>query len=160
MRILKNIVLFLPCHLLRVRRAGPRQFEFRFPDDIRFQALRFDNFSVGPIAGRSFARDEDDSNRLRGLGDIDGGLVLSGFASYEFFNSGNVNRSADIGLSTQVTGDAFDQSRFSRANVNDDFGYAAHFSLSGEDAINEQFNVAMRQGTIYALDDNMQTHFG
>jgi len=139
---------------------GPRRFEFRSLDDIRFHALRFNNFSVGPIAGYTFGRDEDDSSRLRGLGDIDGGLVLGGFASYEFFNSGDVIWSADIGVSTQVTGDAFDQGRFAGLNLNDDFGYEADLSLSGEYAVDEQFNIAMRLGAIYASDDYMQTHFG
>ena len=147
---------------------GPRLFEYRSLDDIRFHALRFDNFSVGSIAGYTFGRDEDDSNRLRGFGDIDGGLVLGGFASYEFYNSGDVIWGADIGVRTQVTGDAFDQDRFagialpaSVRNSLDDgsYGYEVDLGLSGKYNVNEQFNIAMRLGAVYASDDYMQTHF-
>lgn len=140
--------------------TGPRRFEFRSLDDIRFHALRFGSFSAGPIAGYTFGRDESDADRLRGLGDIDGGLVLGGFASYEFFNSGDVIWSADIGASTQVTGDAFDEGRFGGTGLRDDFGYEVDFGLSGEYNVNPQLNIAMRLGAIYASEDYMMTHFG
>lgn len=148
---------------------GPRRFEFRSVDDIRFYALRFNSFSVGPIAGYRFGRDENDSARLRGLGDIDSGLVLGSFASYEFYNTGEVIWGADIGISTQVTGNAFDRDRFAgvalpvnvRNGLSDgSYGYEIDFGVSGEHTVDDRLNVATRIGVIYASDDYMQTHFG
>lgn len=37
---------------------------------------------IGPLARYDFGRDEDDDDALRGLGNIDGGLDLGGFARY------------------------------------------------------------------------------
>ncbi|MDD9909495.1 MAG: MipA/OmpV family protein [Ahrensia sp.] len=148
---------------------GPRRFEFRGLDDIRYHAFRWNGFSVGPLGGYRFSRDESDSQRLRGLGDIDGGLVLGGFASYEFFQSNTVRWSADVGVSTQVTGDAFDIGRFAnvalpvnvRNGLSDgDYGYEIDFGLSGEYDVNDRLNLAMRLGAVYASDDYMQTYFG
>jgi MipA family protein len=69
-------------------------------DDVRIRALRFNGFEIGPLAGYRSGRDEDDADRLEGLGDIDGGLVLGAFASY---------RTGPLALSVsyhhQVTGD-------------------------------------------------------
>ncbi|HZA01408.1 MAG TPA: MipA/OmpV family protein [Hyphomicrobiaceae bacterium] len=51
-------------------------------DDMRFRLLHLDGLEFGPLAGYRFGRDEDDSPRLRGLEDIDGGLVVGAFATY------------------------------------------------------------------------------
>ncbi len=56
--------------------------QFRGPEDLRLRVVQFNGFEAGPLAGWRFDRDEDDANRLRGLGDIDGGLVLGGYAAY------------------------------------------------------------------------------
>ena len=149
---------------------GPRRFEFRSLDDIRFHALRKGGFSIGPIAGYRFGRDEADSARLSGLGDIDGGLVLGGFASYDFVTDQGVTWGADVGLSTQVSGDAFDAGRFAgvalpvnvrnRLGVGYGYGYEVDFGLSNEIAVNDRLNIATRIGATYASDDYMRTYFG
>jgi outer membrane protein len=51
-------------------------------DDVRVRLMQLDGWEFGPLAGYRFGRDEDDAPRLRGLEDIDGGLVLGGFATY------------------------------------------------------------------------------
>jgi MipA family protein len=51
-------------------------------DDVRFRLLRLDGFELGPLAGYRFGRDDEDAAHLRGLGDVDGGLVVGGFAAY------------------------------------------------------------------------------
>lgn len=51
-------------------------------DDVRVRLIQVDRLEFGPLAGYRFGRDEDDASRLRGLGDIDGGLVVGGFAAY------------------------------------------------------------------------------
>ncbi|MEN0000999.1 MAG: MipA/OmpV family protein, partial [Pseudomonadota bacterium] len=42
-------------------------------DDVRLSVLRRGGFDIGPIVGYSFGRDEDLSDKLDGLGDVDGG---------------------------------------------------------------------------------------
>ena len=56
--------------------------QFRGPDDLRLRVINFNGFEAGPLGGWRFARNQDDSDRLLGLGDVDGGLVLGGYAAY------------------------------------------------------------------------------
>lgn len=62
--------------------AGPVQF--RGLDDVRFRLLDNSGFEAGVLGGYRFGRDEDDADLLDGLGDVDGGLVLGGYAAYNF----------------------------------------------------------------------------
>lgn len=57
--------------------------QFRGPDDLRFRLLEFYGFEVGPVTGWRFGRDQDDARRLRGLGDVDGGIIVGGYAAYK-----------------------------------------------------------------------------
>ena len=57
-------------------------------------------FEVGALGGYRFGRDEDDADRLKGLGDVDGGLVVGGYAAYNF---GGVK--PFVSYHHQVTGD-------------------------------------------------------
>ena len=63
--------------------AAPR-VTFKGIDDVRVTVLRFGSLDVGPVVGYSFDRDEDDADRLGGLGDIDGGINIGGFAALRF----------------------------------------------------------------------------
>ncbi len=87
-----------------VQPAGPDAFggfiQFRGPEDLRFRVINLGNFEAGPLTGWRFDRDEDDSSRLTGLGDVDGGLVLGGYAAYRFGFA-----TPFISYSNQVTGD-------------------------------------------------------
>lgn len=56
--------------------------QFRGVDDIRFRVLRYQGFEAGPLAGYRFGRDEDDADRLDGLGDVDGDFVIGAYAAY------------------------------------------------------------------------------
>lgn len=56
--------------------------QFKGIDDVRFRLLNLYGFEAGPVAGYRFGRDEDDADRLIGMGDVDGGLLLGGFAAY------------------------------------------------------------------------------
>ena len=51
-------------------------------DDIRIRALSLGGFDFGPVVGYRFGRDESDAARLAGLGTVDGGIVLGGYAAY------------------------------------------------------------------------------
>jgi MipA family protein len=53
-------------------------------DDIGFGLLKAGNFQMGPAFGYREDRSESESPRLRGLGDVDDGLVIGAFAKYTF----------------------------------------------------------------------------
>ena len=149
---------------------GPRRFEFRSVDDIRFHALRFGGLSVGPLAGYTFGRDEDDGDALLGLGDVDGGVVVGGFASYDVEVAPGAVIGADVGISTQVTGDAYDAEPFDRVGLalplrnrieeNYGYGYTVDFGVSGEFDLTPRLNLATRVGAEYASEEYMRTFFG
>ena len=147
---------------------GPRRFEFRALDDIRLHALRFGGLSAGPLAGYSFGREEDQGDILEGLGDVDGGVVLGGFLSYDAIVSDGVTIGADVAVSTQVSGDAFDERRFLglavpvRDRIEDNFGYGyeVDFGVSGEFDLTPRLNLATRVGATYASAEYMRTYFG
>ncbi|MBX9683596.1 MAG: MipA/OmpV family protein [Hyphomicrobium sp.] len=58
--------------------------QVRGVDDFRWRAINFNGFEAGPLAGYRFSRDESDGDRLDGLGDIDGGIVVGAYAAYNF----------------------------------------------------------------------------
>ena len=78
----RGFPIIAPAGTQNAAEAGPVQF--RGVDDIRWRALRFGGFELGPLAGYRFGRDEDDAARLSGLGDVDGGVVVGAFAAYDF----------------------------------------------------------------------------
>lgn len=51
-------------------------------DDVRLRVFEAGGFEAGPLLGWRFGREEDDGARLRGLGDVDGGLVGGGYVAY------------------------------------------------------------------------------
>lgn len=55
--------------------------QVRGADDVRLRLLRWQGFEAGPLLGLRMGRD-DDQRHLHGLGDIDGGLVVGGYAGY------------------------------------------------------------------------------
>lgn len=79
--------------------AAPR-VTFKGIDDIRISALRFGAVDMGPVVGYKFGRDEDDADLLSGLGDIDGGINVGGFAAIRFSPF-----YVDAAYVKQVTGD-------------------------------------------------------
>lgn len=146
---------------------GPRRFEFRALDDIRVHLVRFGGLSAGPSGGYTFGRDEDVDDRLLGLGDVDGGLVVGGFASYAVIDNGLANLSLDVGVSTQITGDAFEEDRFTglpnlrdRFDLDYGYGYEIDVGASVETQLSDRLNLAGRVGATYADDAYMRTFFG
>lgn len=53
-------------------------------DDVRFRVIKYYGFEAGPLLGYRFGRDSSDSTKLAGFADIDGGLVVGGYAGYRF----------------------------------------------------------------------------
>lgn len=69
-------------------------------DDVRFALFRQGIFEVGPAGGWTFGREEDDAERLEGLGDVDGGVTLGAYGAINldpFF--------VDVAYLQQITGD-------------------------------------------------------
>ena len=110
-------------------------------DDIRLRALHAGGFELGPLAGYRFGRDEGDAARLDGLGDIDGGLVLGGFATY---------RSGPLAFSVSYHHQA----------TGDDTGGLVRFSAEYVMRPAAGFKLVTSLGTNYATDDYMTSFFG
>lgn len=114
---------------------------FRGLDDVRITVLRFENFDLGPVVGYSFGRDQDVSDKLGGLGDVDGGLVLGGFGSYHFGMA-----FVEAAISSQVTG-------------GDDNGVIVSFGGGIEAPINSQLTLRSSVSAEYASNDYMDRYF-
>ena len=149
---------------------GPRRFEFRALDDIRLHVLRLGGFSAGPLAGYRFGREESDAPSLAGLGDVDGGLVLGGFMAFDAEVSPGATVGVDLGISSQVTGDALvlDRDALVAAApagavvpplVDREFGFEVDLGASASIDLSPRANLALRAGAVYADDDYMDTHF-
>ena len=59
-----------------------QRVKFRGIDDIRLRALGGDRVQLGAVTGYITDRDQKDGALLRGLGDVEGGLVLGGYAGF------------------------------------------------------------------------------
>lgn len=113
--------------------------QFRGIDDVRFRLLDNSGFEAGLLGGYRFGRDEDDADLLDGIGDVDGGLVLGGYAAYNFgfFKP-------FISYHQQVTGDDGAVMRV---------GAEARLPVSGG------VSVVAVAGATYADDDYMDSYF-
>ena len=115
--------------------------KFRGIDDVRFRAFETGGFEFGPLAGYTFGRQEDDGDLLRGLGDVDDGLVLGAYAGYRF---GAVL--FDVSYNNIVTGS--------------DDGYQIRFGAEFERKFTSRFSMTARVGSTFADDNYMSSHFG
>lgn len=114
--------------------------QFRGPSDIRFRLLRQGGFEAGPVAGYRFGRDEDDGDLLGGLGDVDGGLVLGGFAAY-----GVGPLKAFASYQHQITGD--------------ETGGIADLGLEAGTLVSPRLYVRGTVGTTWASEDYHDSFF-
>ena len=103
--------------------------------------LQFSGFEFGPVAGYRFGRDEDDAARLDGLGDIDGGLVLGGFATY---------RTGPLAFSVSYHHQA----------TGDDTGGLVRFGAEYVIRPSAGFKLTASLGANYATEDYMTSFFG
>jgi MipA family protein len=109
-------------------------------DDIRFKLIERDGFIAGPLAGYNLGRDDDDGDLLRGLGDVDGGVVAGGFVGYH--------------LGPVLVDVSF------RNTFGDDGGYLIGFGAEVERPLRERVMLTARIGANYADGDYMQNYFG
>lgn len=114
---------------------------FRGIDDVRISALRFGQLSAGPVVGYNFGRDESDAALLRGMGNIDGGLNVGGFAALHF-----APFFVDAAYVTQVTG-------------SNDLGYTIRLGAGWEQKISERLKGQAYLSTAYASEDYMNSYF-
>jgi len=118
-----------------------KRVKFRGLDDIRIRVLGGERFQVGAVTGYITKRDQDDGDLLRGLGDIDGGLVLG---AYSAFTLGAFT--LDAAILEKVTGD--------------DAGPEYRFGIETSHQVTDRVRLGVRVGTTLASDDYMQTYFG
>ncbi|SDP22641.1 Outer membrane scaffolding protein for murein synthesis, MipA/OmpV family [Filomicrobium insigne] len=117
------------------------RIKIRGADDVRLRVFETGGFEVGPLAGYAFGRDEDDGDLLRGLGDVDDGIVLGAYAGYRF---GVVL--LDVSYHHIVSGD--------------DTGYQIRFGGEIEQRVASNAIVTARVGATFADDNYMDTYFG
>lgn len=115
------------------------RIQFRGPDDLRFRAIEFNGFEAGPLVGWRFDRDQSDAARLRGLGDVDGGLVAGGYAAYR---AGPIT--PFVSYHHQLTGDDTGALIRFGAETKAPFGWGS---------------VTATAGATYADDDYMDAYF-
>lgn len=118
-----------------------KRVNFRGLDEIRIRVLGGERFHAGAVTGYITKRDQDDGPLLRGLGDIDGGLVAG---AYTGFTLGAFQ--FDAAILEKVTGD--------------DAGPEFRFGVETTQQITERTRIVARVGTTFASDDYMQTYFG
>lgn len=99
-------------------------------------------FVIGPLLRLHGGRDEDDSDELNGLGDIDPSAGTGGFIG---FTAGSWQ--ADTTISSQDVG-------------NDKDGLLATFNLKHTTSVNEKLTVSTGLSTSWADEDYMQGYFG
>lgn len=114
--------------------------QFRGVDDVRLRLLNTNGFELGPVVGWRFGRSEDAADRLLGLGDVDGGLVVGGYAGYRF---GNIK--PFVAYLRQVTGD--------------DTGGLVRFGVESTFAVAQGVTVLATLGANYADKDYMGSFF-
>lgn len=114
--------------------------QFKGIDDLRFRLFSAHGFEAGPLVGYRFGREESDGPRLRGLGDVDGGLVLGAYAAYRagWFMP-------FIAYQHQVTGD--------------ETGGLIRFGVEAKSKLSPGVTLTTTFGANYADDDYMDAYF-
>lgn len=121
--------------------AVRKRVKFRGLDDIRIRVLGSERFQIGAVTGYITKRDQDDGDLLKGLGDIDGGLVLGAYSAFTFGAF-----TFDAAVMEKVTGD--------------DAGPEFRLGIETSRQITERVSLGIRVGTTIASEDYMQTYFG
>lgn len=118
-----------------------KRVKFRGLDDIRFRVVNPGPLEFGVVGGYLSDRDQDDGVRLGGLGDVDGGMSLGGYAA------------VNVGELT------FDVAAFDKVS-GDDAGVQIRLGAEVDRRISERVKIVARVGTTFADEDYMQTYFG
>lgn len=116
--------------------------EVRGIDDVRLKVFKNHWMVAGPLVGYQFGRDEDDGDRLIGLGDVDGGIVVGAFAGLKL-------------LPTLLIGVSYH-----RTVSGDVDGGQLRFGLEYEQPVSGVLTFYGKAGATYADDDYMSSYFG
>lgn len=118
-----------------------RRLNFNALDDIRFRAIGDDRWEIGLVSGYIGDREQNDGRLLRGLGDIDGGLILGGYVGLR-----HGNLLFDAALFDKVTGD--------------NAGSQVRLGVETERNVSDRTTLKARLGATFASEDYLQTYFG
>ncbi|RTL72616.1 MAG: MipA/OmpV family protein [Hyphomicrobiales bacterium] len=110
-------------------------------DDFRLRFFKSNGFEAGLVTGYRLGRDSSDSSKLAGFNDINGGLVLGGYAGYR---AGPLFFSASY--HHQVTGD--------------DTGGVVRLLAEHTSRLDRSTTLTATVATNIASKDYMQTYFG
>jgi MipA family protein len=110
------------------------------PSGVTLKAYEKGPFSFEAKVGYDVGREEDDADRLRGLGDIDAGVTVGGKATYDL-------GPADVFLSVDQTLGGSD-------------GLLATAGISAERPVSAKVLVGAEASVTYADDNYMQAFFG
>ena len=114
--------------------------QVREPDDLRLRAFQLNGFEAGPLVGWRFDRDQDDSAQLRGLGDVDGGFVVGGYAAYR-------------------TGPFMPFISYHQQVSDDDTGSLIRFGVEAKAPVAYNLSLTTTVGASYADADYMDAYF-
>ena len=106
-----------------------------------------DAIQLEVAVGYAFGRDEDDSDDLTGLGDVDGGAVAIVDAEYSL-----VEQEILPGLSFGA--------RFEHQFTGDDTGFTLGADIGYRHAVNRRFFLRPSIGAVYASGEYMDAYFG
>lgn len=117
------------------------KFQVKGVDDLRYRLISVSGFEAGPLAGWRFGRQEDDASHLSGLGDVDGGLIVGGYAGYHF---GALM--PYVSYHHQVTGD--------------DSGGQLRFGVEMKQHLSPRLALSAKVGATWASQEYMASFFG
>lgn len=121
--------------------GGSGPVNFTAVDGVQIRILKQGSFEFGPVIGWRFGRDEEDGERLRGLGDVDGGFIVG---AYGAVHSGNFTFTTSY--HHQVGGD--------------DTGGLLRLRGEIEVPVHSTMKLTFGAGTNYATDEYMDAFFG
>lgn len=121
--------------------SGDGFVQVRGADDVRFRFLKLQGFEFGALAGYRMGRDSGDSVKLARFADIDGGLVLGGYAGYRM-------------------GSTLISASYHRQVSGDDTGGVVRLMAEQTMRLDKGTKLVASIGTNIADKDYMQTFFG
>lgn len=129
-----------PLIVPRLAGSSTSRLDFRGLDDVRFALLRYQGFEAGPAGGYRFERDDSDADLINGIGDVDGGIVVGGYAGYR------------VGM-------AFLNVAYTQKVSGDDTGFEIAMAIDGKHEATDRLTLTGSVGAVYADDDYMDAYF-
>ena len=108
-------------------------------DGIGSYPIQGEDYKVGASVGFALGRDEDDSDDLRGMGDIDISPTVNLLAEHSY---------RKVTLSGKIS------------QGDEDYGTTAEVDLGKMFPVNEKLMIMGKVGTKWASEDHMKTYFG